>query len=313
MSMRSFFVLASAALAWCACGSQASHASDASGTAATAAHGSPSEGSSSGRSSDVSSNDTSSPGSSTPAAAAAGAPLVLRAWGGGPGEVAAEVGLAEPGVGPEQTCTAPLNAGACQLTTCQNGGIGSPTSGYGNLGPIFASVGTTTLLFVYDFKAYTGVGFPSPIALGMGDSMAFHGGNGDDVPKFDVSAIIPGLAVMTSPVVTTDGGAAIIDTSRDLSVTWSPIAIGEVHFQLEGGDSLGGLSISVTCQFAGDSGSGVVSREFLASLQEMSGGHPTYAAFDSELDAVQVVDGLTIETWSYPTSSAYTSFNVTFQ
>jgi hypothetical protein len=52
-----------------------------------------------------------------------------------------------------------------------------------------ASVGTTTVLLTYDGTGYGTVYFPSSITLGTGGT-------------------------------TTDGGAAIIDTSQDLSVTW---------------------------------------------------------------------------------------------
>jgi len=55
-------------------------------------------------------------------AAAAGGPgtLVLEAWGGPSGKVATDVPLLEPGVGPEETCAAPLSAGACQLISSKD-------------------------------------------------------------------------------------------------------------------------------------------------------------------------------------------------
>jgi hypothetical protein len=145
--------------------------------------------------------------------------------------------------------------------------------------------------------------------------MTFHGGNGASVPIFDVSAIIPGLAVITSPVPTTDGGAAIIDTSQDLSVTWLPISIGQIQFSLTGGSgSIGGVALSVACTFEGASGSGVVPQTILSSLKEMSGTNPTYAGLSSELEVTTVVDGLTIETQSYQNSPATAhDFNVTLQ
>jgi hypothetical protein len=296
-----------AALAICACGcSSADHstpAARASGPVSAEANGS--------ASSDVSSQDA----GSAAAAAAAPEPLVLQAVGGGPGQVQAEVVLLEPGVGPQQTCTAPVNAGACQMTTCKFGGIGSPAPGYGNFGTISASVGSTTVSLVYLFTGYPTAAFPSSVSLGPGDTMRFRGGNGADVPSFDVSATIPALAAITSPVATAEGGAPTIDTSRDLSVTWSPIAMGQVHFQLEGGDfSSGGFPVSVTCKFDGSTGTGVVPQTLLASLKDLSGTSPTYASLGSELDATTVVGGLTIETRSYPSSSgANYNFTVTLQ
>jgi hypothetical protein len=212
--------------------------------------------------------------------------LILQAFGGPSGEVAAQVPLLEPGVGQQRTCTGPLDAGACQLTSCQLGGIGSPGPGYGNFGPMSASVGTTTVPLSYDGFGYPTVYFPPSIALGTGGTMRFRGGNGAGVPTFDVSATIPGLAVIMSPVPTTDGGAALIDTSQDLSVTWLPISIGQIQFQLNGGSSdVGGVAISVACTFEGASGAGVVPQALLSSLKEMSGASPTYAGLSSELDA----------------------------
>jgi hypothetical protein len=241
--------------------------------------------------------------------------LVLQAFGGASGEVAAQVPLLEPGVGQQRTCTGSLDGGACQLTSCQLGGIGSPGGGYGNFGPMSASVGTTTVPLTYDGTGYGTVYFPSSIVLGTGGTMTFHGGNGAGVPTFDVSATIPGLAVITSPVPRTDGGAAIIDTSRDLSVTWSPISIGQIQFALNGGSSsTGGVAISVACTFEGASGSGTVPHTILSSLKEMSGTSPTYAGLSSELEATTVVGGLTIVTQSYQNSpTTGRDFNVTLQ
>jgi hypothetical protein len=241
--------------------------------------------------------------------------LILQAFGGAPGEVAAEVLLLEPGVGPEETCTGPLDAGACQLSSCQVGGIGSPSRGYGNFGPISASVGTTTVPLTYNGSGYGTVYFPSSITLWTGGIMTFQGGDGASVPTFDVSATIPGLAVITSPAPTTDGGAAIIDTSQDLSVTWLPISIGQIQFGLSGGTSLpGGTAISIACTFGGAAGSGVVPHALLSSLKDMSGSSPTYAAASSELTATTVVDGLTIVTQSSQNSpTTLHGFNVTLQ
>jgi hypothetical protein len=180
---------------------------------------------------------------------------------------------------------------------------------------MFASVGTTTVPLTYNGIGYGAVYFPSSVTLGAGGTMTFHGGNGVHVPTFDVSATIPGLAVITSPVPTTDGGAAIIDSSEDLSVTWLPISIGQIHFGLSGGTALpGGVAISVACTFEGGSGSGVVPHKLLASLKEMSGTTPTYAGLSSELDGTTVVDGLTIVTQSYQNvPTAGRDFNVTLQ
>lgn len=231
--------------------------------------------------------------------------LILQAFGGPSGEVAAQVPLLEPVVGQQKTCASPLIAGACQLTSCQLGGIASPRGGYGNFGPMSASVGTTTVPLTYDGVGYPTVYFPPSITLGMGGTMRFHGGNGAGVPTFDVSATIPGLAVITSPVPTTDGGAALIDISQDLAVTWLPISIGQIQFELKGGSSSpGGVAISVACTFEGAAGAGVVPQAFLSTLKEMSGASPTYAGLNSELDATTVVNGLTIVIQSFQNSQS---------
>jgi hypothetical protein len=249
------------------------------------------------------------------AAAGDAGTLVLQAWGGPSGDVATDGPDLEAGAGPERTCSAPLDDGACELTSCMIGGGIGTASGGSNFGPISASVGTTTVQLTYDGGGYGTVYFPSSVTLGTGGTMTFRGGNAAGVPKFDVSAIIPGLAVITSPVPTTDGGAAIIDTSEDLSVTWLPISIGQIHFNLNSGDSsLPGTAITVTCTFDGASGAGVVPHTLLSPLKTMSATWPTYGSLSSELDATTVVDGLTITTWSYQTSTTTNpDFNVTLQ
>ncbi len=239
----------------------------------------------------------------------------MIANGGPAGTVTADVALDESGVGPQETCDGPMNAGACQLTSCRFGGIGSPGSGYGNFGPISVTVGTTTEPLTYDQFGYPTIGFPASIALGTGGIMTFHGGNGSSIPTFDVSATIPGVAIITSPVPTTDGGTASIDATQDLSVTWSPISIGQVHFSLSGGSSdPGGVETSITCTFAGTSGTGVVSSSLLSTLKAMSGATPTYGDLGSALDVTTVIDGLTIVTHSFQSSaSADHGFEVTLQ
>lgn len=241
--------------------------------------------------------------------------LILQAFGGASGEVAAQVPLLEPGAGQQATCSGSLDAGACQLTSCTLGGVGTPGPGYGNFGPMSASVGRTTVPVTYDGTAYPTVYFPSSVTLGTGGIMTFHGGNGASVPAFDVSATIPGLAVITSPVPTTDGGAATIDTSQDLTVSWVPISIGQIKFQINGGSSLpGGVAVSVACAFGGAAGSGAIPHSLLSSLKEMSGTSPTYASLISELDATTVVNGLTIATQSYQNSpTTHFDFSVTLQ
>lgn len=241
--------------------------------------------------------------------------LLLQAFGGTAGEVAAQVPLLEPGVGQERTCSAPMDAGACQLTSCKLGGIGSPGGGYGNFGPISASVGATTVSITYNGTGYPTVYFPSSVTLAAGGTMTFRGGNGADVPRFDVTATIPGLGVITSPVPTTDGGAAVIDTTRDLTVTWLPISIGQIKFGLDGGtSSVGGTAVSLACTFDGASGSGVVPGALLSSLKQTSGASSAHGSLSSELDATTVIDGLTIVTQSFqnsPTSGR--EFDVTLE
>jgi hypothetical protein len=196
-------------------------------------------------------------------------PIELVAVGGPSGSVMAEVSFNEPGVGPQATCAAPVTAGACQLTSCQVGGIGSPVMGYGDFGPLSATVGTTTVPLTYDGFGYPTVAFPSSITLGTGGIMKFHGGDGARIPTFDVAAVIPGLPVITSPVAT-DGGTVIIDASQDLTVTWVPISIGHIWFEIYGGVPSGGdVELTVLCTFEGASGSGVVPQQtWHASLVE---------------------------------------------
>jgi hypothetical protein len=241
--------------------------------------------------------------------------VLLQAFGGASGEVAAQVPTLEPGVGQEETCASPVDAGACQLISCQLGGIGDPGGGYGNFGPMTASVGTATVDITYSGFGYPTVYFPSSVTLGTGGTMTFRGGDGGDVPTFDIPATIPGLGVITSPVPTTDGGAVIIDTSQDLSVTWLPISIGRINFGLYGGsESINGTAVTITCTFDGASGSGVVSQALLPSFKELSGPSGAYGSLGSELEVTTVVDGLTIETQSFQSSPATEhGFNVTFE
>jgi hypothetical protein len=236
-----------------------------------------------------------------------GRTLTLEAYGGPSGHVAADVPLDEPGVGPQETCTGPINAGACHLTSCTgSGGFGNSVTGYGNFGPISVSVGTTTVPLTYGGFGYGTIYFPPSITLGTGGQMRFQGGDGVGVPRFDVSATIPGPAVLTSPVSTTDGGTANIDTSRDLTVTWVPISLGQIGFQFSAGSNLvdDRVAISVSCSFEGASGSGVVPQTILSSLKEMVGTKATYAYVSSGLEAKTVVDGLTIVLQSYQSSPA---------
>jgi hypothetical protein len=245
------------------------------------------------------------PSPSGDAGAAGLTTLLLQAFGGGPGEVAAQVPLLEPGVGLEMTCAVPVTAGACQLTSCQLGGIGSPGFGYGNFGPISATVGATTVSVTYDGAGYGTVYFPSSVTLGEGGTMTFRGGKQAGVPAFDVSVIVPGLAALTSPAAATDGGVATIAASQDLPVTWAPISIGQVQFHLEGGDRAipGGTAISIACTFDGVAGAGVVPGALIASMKEMAGASSTYAYLSSELDATTAVGGLTIQTQGRQNSS----------
>ncbi len=250
------------------------------------------------------------PGTSTSGEGGAegGKTLTLQAFGGASGEVAAQVLSDEPGVGQEQTCAAPVVAGACQLTSCQLGGIGSPSPGYGNLGPITAAIGATTEPLTYDGAGYGTIYFPPSVTLGTGGIMTFSGGNGADVPAFDVSATIPGLAVITSLTPDADGGAAIIATSEDLSVTWNAIPIGQIQFLLTAGpppsSEVGGTMISVTCAFDGTSGAGAVPQTLLSSLKQMAGTDPVYADLSSSFQTTTVVNGLTSVTQGYQSSPA---------
>ncbi|HVV48292.1 MAG TPA: hypothetical protein VHO06_01415 [Polyangia bacterium] len=241
---------------------------------------------------------------------------MLVASGGPSGDVAADVTISSPGIGPQETCAAPVVAGACQFTSCQVGGIGSPGPDYDDdLGPITATVGTTTVALTQNLKGLGTVVFPAPVALGTGGIMRFQAGEGGMVPAFDVSVTIPDVGVITSPVPATAGGAATVDTSQDLSVTWAPISVGQIKFRLSGGGSApGDLAVLIACTFDGAPGSGVVPQTLLASLKQMSGTSPVYAELSAGLDATTVVDGLTIiaESSQTPPNPA-SSFDVTLQ
>ena len=241
-------------------------------------------------------------------------PLVLDAYGGPSGHVAADVRLTEPGVGQQRTCTASVNAGACQFTSCKLGGIGSPGVGFGDFGPITVSVGSTDVPLTYGGFGYGTVYFPDGVTLGTGGKMRFRGGGGGGVPEFDVSATIPGLGTLTSPVPAADGGVAI-DTSQDLAVAWSPISIGQILFEIYGGvPSPGAVANSIDCTYDGASGGGVVPQALLSSMKDMSGVDPVYADLGSKLEATTIVDGLTIITQSSQSSGgANQTLNVMFQ
>jgi hypothetical protein len=240
--------------------------------------------------------------------------LVLEAYGGAPGDVAADAYSIDPGVVAQmETCSDPVVSGACRLTYCKLGGVDSPGPITSNFGTISVSAGAKTQSMTYNGTGYPAVDFGSTVTLGEGDTMRFRGGNVENVPAFDVSATIPGLAVITSPSPVADGGATIIDTSQDLSVTWMPISIGRMNFELEAYEAFA-FEALVACAFEGTSGSGVVSRGLLSSMKNMSGTTPTYASLYSELDVTTVVDNLTIVTHSVQsTPTAGANFGVTFE
>ena len=71
--------------------------------------------------------------------------LVLEAYGGAPGDVAAEAYSIDPGVVAQvETCGDPVVAGACRLTYCKLGGIDSPGPITSNFGTISVSAGAKT-------------------------------------------------------------------------------------------------------------------------------------------------------------------------
>ncbi len=240
-------------------------------------------------------------------------PIELVAVGGPSGSVMAEAFVTEPGVGQQSTCATAMKAGACQFTSCQLGPVGDPLMGYGNFGPISATVGISTVTLTYTGFGYPTVAFPGAVTLGTGGVMTFHGGDGVSVPAFDVSATIPGLPVLTSPATT--GSAVSIDTSQDLSVTWVPISMGQIEFEIYGGVQTGGdTQLTILCTFAGASGSGAVPQALLSALKAMSGTIPLNGEVTSELNASTVVDGLTILTSAHQISPTTDhAFAVTLQ
>jgi hypothetical protein len=237
-------------------------------------------------------------------------PLILEAYAGPAGEVAADVLDNEPGVGPNDTCGSAVVAGACQLTACSlTGGVGDPGLGYGNYGPILVIVDGAIVPMPYQDEGYPTIGFPSSVALGTGGKMTFQGQGGTTDPGFDVTATIPGPGVITSPALV--AAATTIDTAQDLTVTWTPIDIGVIQFSLSSGDELSS-SVYVACTFDGSAGSGVVSQSLLSMMKTMSGADPTMGSLSSEADTTTVIDGLTITTQAYnPAASG--GFNVTFE
>ena len=242
-------------------------------------------------------------------------PLVLQAYGGPAGTVAADVPTIEAGVGPQQTCTSPMTVGACQFVSCQPGGIGDPAFGYGNYGPMSASVGGTTVPMPYADQGYPTIGFPSSVALTTGGMMKFHGDGGTTIPAFDVTATIPGLGVITSPVPATAGGTTVIDSTQDLTVTWMPISAGVIQFQLTASDSSGELAASLSCTFDGAAGTGVVAQALLSSLKADDRMNPLSGNLSSALDATHLVDGFAIVTQSFQqgSSPSFGQFAVTLQ
>jgi len=217
-------------------------------------------------------------------------------------------------VGQVRTCADPITAGACQLTTCQLGGIATPGPGT-DFGAVTVSVGATSMSLTFMGGNYPGVIFPASVTLGVGGIMRFHheatrGG----APAFDVDATIPGLAVLTSPLPATPDGGATIDTSSDLSVTWSPIPIGQIHFRLyEGATMVGASTSSIACTFDGACGAGSVARVLLSSLKQMTASS-TYAGMSPDLNVTNVINGLTILTQSYQSPATTVSdFAVTLQ
>jgi len=227
--------------------------------------------------------------------------LTLEAFGGPFGSVAADVPLDEPGAAAHDGCGEPVVAGPCQLTVCQIGGPASPVPGYGDFGPLSATVGMTTMALSYNTIGYPTVDFPASVALGTGGVMTFHGGDGVSIPIFDISATIPAVGVITSPVPAADGGAAVIATSQDLPVTWMPISPGQIDFQLMAAAAEPGVTIAdaVDCTFDGASGAGVVPETLLASLKQTAGSTlSVYASLGAHLQVTTMVEGLTIVTRS---------------
>jgi hypothetical protein len=298
-----------------ACGGTTDASSDSRAASTTEIDGgSSSKGSSSGASSDDGSAERSGDSGNAGTAGGERPPtLILIASGGASGEVGADVTFPDPGAGLQQTCTSPLVVGACQLTSCQGGGIGGPLD-Y-NFGPISVSVGTTTVQLTDKNGGYGTVDFPPSVTLSTGGVMTFRGGNNTGVPTFAVPVTIPGVAVITSPAPMADGGSTIVDTSRDLPVHWLPIPIGQIHFGLDAESApINGVDVSIACTFDGASGAGVVSQTLISSLKQMAGAVPASATVSSELDTTTVVDGFTIVAQSYQTSpTAVSYFNVTLQ
>jgi hypothetical protein len=255
----------------------------------------------------------------TPTATTGTSPLVLQAYGGPAGTVSADVPIDGLGVGPNGSCASPITAGACVLTDCTfgSGGVAGPPSGEGDFGPMSATAGGTSVAITYSGEAYVAVDFPSSVSLGTGGTMTFHGEGGTTVPGFEVSATIPGLAVITSPIPATAGGATLVDTTHDLTVTWMPIAIGNVQFEV-GATILpdaAATQLAVQCAFEGTAGGGVVPQTLLSSLKTMAGANPAHGSLSSELEATTVVDGLTIVTQSFQQegSNGAGQFDVTLQ
>ena len=219
-------------------------------------------------------------GTSGPAVTDGTSPLILQAYGGPSGQVGAEVLITEP-PDPNDPCNQ-MTVGACQLTSCQQYGVGLPPSAF--YGRISAAVGSTNEEIDDGEYGYPTVGFPSSVVLETGGVMTFHGDGGTTVPHFAVAATIPGLGIITSPLPSYGSAATPIDTAQDLTVTWMPISIGYIQFAL--GSTTGSLeySYSIACNYDGAAGSGAVPHTLLSSLKTMSnmtGALPVYASLGS--------------------------------
>jgi hypothetical protein len=157
--------------------------------------------------------------------------------------------------------------GTCAVVDCFSASATSDDAGLINANVI--SGGDSTFL-PYEGVSPTGT-YPTATFAAASDSdpgtaIDFSGLGAIDVPPFDVEVTMPDAATLVSPVIST---STILDTSADLTLTWSPVAEGDAIFGLAPSNSTG-TTPTLLCFFDGATGSAVVPRADLAQIKAAS-------------------------------------------
>jgi hypothetical protein len=153
--------------------------------------------------------------------------------------------------------------GTCSVVACPPGGSGAPSENVGVIDAIASDDGGTTQISYFGQSPtgfYENSVFPSEVSENATIVFVGHGLN--DVPRFSVSATIPGVGVLTSPSLDT---SPTIDTSQDLPITWSAVPVGDAVFTIAA-DGQAADTTMLVCFFDGTTGTGVVPRASLAQI-----------------------------------------------